>query len=278
MIKSGLAKVIPDHKDYSILDTFKDHPVFGGVIADPTTLPDNFSIYDGREIPNQNADDTRFSFLIPPLPYGCTGETGAFDCGLQDNAVYNPQDLYLNTPPGGDGGRDIRSMLQTLIDRGPRLPDGTFGPKRLAYFNCYGSGKIDDFDAARIGLWINQQEKRGIYLGTFWYPEFENPDANGSLPMPTSFDMSIASLHCHLGVGWRVLNGVEEIQDLSWQGTDYANAGVDWIPRDLYNALMAQPYTGAFTATKMPSNTPIPIGYQAEIDHLVAYIRQLFSV
>lgn len=284
MIKSGLTPIQPDHRDFSLLHTFKNHPVFGGVIADPSTLPDTFSIYSGQAIPNQNENDTRFPFLIPPLPDGCTGEAGAFESGLQDGAPYNPQDLYLNTPPGGPGGRDIRDMLSTLINRGPRAADGSFGPKRVAYFNAYGAGKIDDFDAARIALWINQSERRGVYLGTFWYTEFEAPNLDGSLPTPASFATSdFTTRHCHLATGWRPDgHGDYEIQDISWQGMDYANAGIDYIPRTLYNKLMAQPSSGAFTITKILGAQPIPIGMQAYYDHVIysltQFIRNIFGV
>lgn len=280
-MKNGIDKIFPHRKDFSLLHTFLHpdeikgtRPIFG----DTGGLPDNFSIYDGRPIPNQNQLDTRFIPAVRPLPYGCVGETGTFDAGLQDGAAYPPDDFYFAIPPGTDGvGRDIRTGLQTAINRGFKLPDGTIGAKRTAYFNCYGSGAIDDFDAARIAVWINQTEKRGVWIGSWWYPEFESPDANGSLPVP-SFNMSLATLHCHLAVGWRTLNGVEELQDLSWQGMNYAQAGVDWISRADYNALMAQPYTGAFTQTKLQGQTPVPIGMIAVIDHLVYFIKSLFNV
>lgn len=270
-MKSGLAELRPHRRDYSLLDTY------GAIAPDPAGLPLHFSIYDGQAIPDQDALDERFTPALPPMPYGCTGETGAFESGMQDGKLYSPRDLYLNTPPGNDGGRDMRDMLATLIRRGPRDTLSVPGPRRSAYFNCYGAGAIDDFDAARIALWINQYEKRGVYVGSWWYPDFGNTGLTGSLPMPSSFNTAGASLHCHLVVGWRTLpDGTEELQDISWQGSNYATAGVCWISRKLYNALMAQPYTGAFTITKGSSATPVPIGITAVIDHLVYFVRQLF--
>lgn len=271
MIHPGLNKIGPDKRDYSLLHSF------AGVTPDPGDLPDNFSIYDGRPIPNQNLQDTRFTPALPPIPFGCTGETAAFECGIEDGKTYDPEYIYRGTKPYIDTtGRDIRDVLQFLIDNGP---DGS--NKRLAYFNCYGSGKISDFNAARIALWINQIEKRGVYAGTWWYPEFESPNQDGTLPLPSFNTQSGATLHCHLITGWRKnTNGVIELEDISWQGEDYANAGVDYITEEIYDALLAQPYTGAFTITKVPANSPVPVGYQALFDHVVyslaQFVRNLF--
>lgn len=271
---SGLEKVTPDHRDYSLLHTF------GAIAPDPKSLPQNFSIYNGELIPNQNAYDIRFNPILPPLPYGCTGETGSFESGLQDNALYSPKDLYDNTPPiGYKGGRDMRTMLQTLIDRGPRKADGTFGPKRAHYFNCYGSGAIDDFDAARIALWLFQDEKRGVYIGSWWYPEWEKVGKDGILPVP-SFNIRYgngASQHAHLITGWKTFGDKTYLEDISWQGDDnYAANGITYFSREIFNACMAQVWTGAFTVTKNKVPTPIPIGHRVYLDHLIYFIKQLF--
>ena len=266
-MKSGLQKIQPNHKDYSLLHTF------AGITPEPAGLPDSFSIYDGRTIPNQDEMDTRFTPAISPLPYGCTGETGSFESGLQDGVLYNPEDLYINTPPGGLGGRDIRKMLQTLISRGPRAADGSFGAKRTAYFNVYGAGKIDDFDAVRIALWINQMEKRGVYIGSWWYWG-DAPSMELSLP---SFKTSDGALHCYLATGWKG----NDLEIIPWVGEEAGNKGVFYVSREIFNALMGQPYTGTFSITKVAGQQPIPVGYQAYIDHIVyslnQFIRNLFG-
>lgn len=267
-MENGLLKIKPDKKDYSLLHTF------GTVSPDPDSLPGDFSIYDGQDIPNQNDMDTRFEPNLPPLPFGCTGESGAFDCGIQDKDLYDPKDLYDNTPPKWNGGRDIRAMFDTLITRGPRKADGTFGEKRLAYFNCYGSGAIDDFDAVRIALWINQWERRSVYVGTWWYWDTSE---NGVLEMP-SFDIKNAGLHCYLATGWTTKNNKLYLETIPWLGKTFGDNGKVYLSREIYNALMKQPWTGAFTISKIPSNTPIPIGYKAIIDHLVYFVRDLFKI
>lgn len=268
MMRPGLFKIAPHRQDYSLLHTY------GAIAPDPEGLPESFSIYDGRPIPDQNNPDTRFTPPLPPLPYGCTGESGAFDSGLQDNELYDPRDLYQNTPPGGGGGRDIRAMLKTLCERGPRKADGTFGPERLAYFNCYGTGRIDDFDAARIALWLNQWERRGVYIGSWWY--WVTAD-DGVLELP-SFVIAEATLHSYLATGWVLKEGKSYLEAIPWAGESFGDKGKVYISREIYNALMAQPWTGAFTATKMASKTPIPIGYIAVIDHLIYFIRNLFRL
>lgn len=263
-MKDGLLKIKADTRDYSLLHTF------GAITPDPAGLPSSFSIYDGRQIPNQMEADPRFTPWLPPMPFSCTGQTGAFESGLQDKLLYNPQELYENTPPGGPGGRDIRVMLRRLIDVGPVASDGICGPRRKAYFNVYGAGKIDDFDAARIALWINQYERRGVYVGTYWYWG-DRPETYLSLP---SFKLSEATLHCYLITGW----SDNYLEVIPWLGKEVGSGGKFYLSREIYNALMGQPWTGAFTITKIASSSPIPIGYQAIVDHLVYFVRNLFRL
>lgn len=263
-MQSGLPKISPDRHDFSIVHTFGD-------TIDAKGLPDSFSVYDNRPIPNQNNLDDRFTPPLIPIPYGCTAESLTFDAGIQDGKLFNPVAFYLAIPPRVMGvGRDIRDALKTAINTGFQSPDGTTGAKRTAYFNCYGVGAIDDFDAARIGLWINQNEKRSVIVGTYWYWG-EYPETY--IPVP-SFDTSKASLHCYLITGW----SGDYLEIIPWLGEDSGNKGRFYLSREIYNKLMAQPWTGAFTITKTEGITPIPIGYQAIIDHLIYFIRQLFHL
>lgn len=267
-MKSGLLRINPHRKDWSLLHTF-------GALEAPTGLPDNFSLYNGQIIPNQEQNDTRFPFLIPPLPEGCTGESGAFETGLQDGVIYNPQDLYLATPPGDPySGRDMRDMLNTLINRGVKDANGNLSPKRVAYFNCYGSGAIDDTDAVRIALFINQWEKRGVYIGSQWCWGDAPPAA--FLYAPT---LSAGNpLHCYIATGWMTFGGDVYLEIIPWLGMASGEQGRFYVKREYYNQLMATPYSGAFTITKVLGVSPVPIGVQAYVDHLVYYIRSLFHV
>lgn len=270
----GLKPIKPHRKDYDLLKT---HGL--GALPVSSMLPADYSNYAGEAIPNQELPDARFNPSVGILAYGCTGETAAFDSGLQDAAVYRPDIPYLLTPPGvSNEGRDMRAMLETLIDQQALMPQsGPTGKKRLAYFNVYAAGAIDDFDAAKIALWINQSEKRSVWAGSWWYPEFSTVGEGGILPLP-SFDVRQASLHAHLITGWKTIDGVEYLESLSWQGMDYGRRGVVYFSRELWNSLMGQPYTGMFTITKMPADSPVPVGMQATVDHLVYLVRQLFHV
>lgn len=275
MLKNGLNKIAADRRDNSLLHTLHAY----GSAVDPKGLPDTFSIYDGRPIPNQDDVDTRFNPQLPPLPMGCTGETGAFESGLQDGALYDPLFLYLSTPPyDKSSGRDIRTMLGVLKkSTSLRKPDGTFGPARGDYFNCYGSGNIDDFDAARIGLWINQALKRGVYIGSWFYPQFvgDSVASSGTVGLP-SFNTSEASLHNYVATGWKTINGVVYLECITWQGMKMGNNGIEYMTREIYNALMSQPYTGAFTIAKIGDGDAVAIGWQAVVDHLVYFVLNLF--
>lgn len=263
----GLNKIWPHRKDYSLLHTF------GAILPDPQGLPDSFSIYDGRDIPNQNAIDRRFTPPVRTLPYGCTGETGAFIGGIENGTLYRPDDLYDNTPPRKDGtGRDIRDSMKVMKNYGLLSSTGsrdTFGD----YYNVYGSDAIDDYDAVRIALWINQNEKRAVSVGSWWYWGSIFVSA-GSLPIP-SFNTSKAVLHNYAITGWDKEYGLEVIP---WCGMDVGKRGRVYMSREIFNALMAQPYTGAFTIARTPSTGALPIGWQAIVDHLVYFIRNLFRV
>lgn len=265
-MQQGICKLKPDRRDYHFL------PSFGVTSYDLQGLPSTFSIYDGRVIPNQMGFDTRFNPPIPPMPFGCTGESGTFACGLEDSKVYNPRYLYKNTAPYDDGGRDMRVMLAALKSGMLMDANGNLGPKRLAYFNVYGSGPIDDFDAARLAIWLGQVEKRATLAATWWYPEFSATITDGFVPAPASYDMSRATLHSWIATGWKDDNYLEII---------WWNSVKGYMHRDIYNKLMKQPWTGCFTVTKEAANAPIPVGMQAVVDHmwyaLISFIRKIYT-
>lgn len=265
-MNQGVRKVKPDRRDYSFLHTYA---------GSTEGLPDTFSIYDGRPIPDQRTYDRRFNPPLRPGPMACTGETQTFIAGLEDGALYDPMDFYDATPPGVDGiGRDVRQSLKTAVERGFKRADGVRGFNRAAYFHVYGSGKIDDFDAMRIALWMHQNSKRGISLVTYFYQEML-PDQFGNIQLPT-FNTKEATLHNYLITGWRKRNGVEELECIPWLGMESGDKGKMYIPRPIFNKLINQPYTGAFILINEDSTLPITLGWVALWNHLVAFIRQLY--
>lgn len=255
MIHSGLDKIYPDRRDYSVVHTF------GAFAGDVQGFPDNFSIFDGRSIADQNAEG---------LPFACTGYSTTTLGGLEDTTTYSARDFYYATPPNDNGGRDIRISLATAKSRGFLLPNGTLGAKKGDYYNCYGSGKIDDFQAVQIALWINQNEKRAASIGSWFYPEFVG--VHGVVPTP-SFDTRRASLHNWAVTGWKTINGVLYLEALTWQG-NY----IQYFSREIYNALMRQPYSGAFTLADTPADGVSTVGLTAILDHFVYWFRNTFHV
>lgn len=269
MLSPGLEKIKPDRRDYSILHTYGVTPF------DAKGLPSHFSIYNNIPIPNQNDLDTRFSPPGIPLPFGCTAETATFDASIQDGELYDPFYTYVNTPPGTmNTGRDMRLTLSALKNGFLRNNASVKGVPRKAYFNVYGTSKIDDYDAAKIAIWINQGEKRGVWIGTWWY---WSTAPEGILQIP-SFRISEATLHCWLITGWTTINGKEYLEGIPWIGKYFGDNGKVYVSREIYNALMGQPYTGAFTITKFAGNAPIPVGFAAIVDHLVYFLRSIFYI
>lgn len=280
MIPNACNLVLPDGRDFDLLRTAQVVP------GDLATLPKNFSNYNGEVIPDQRLFDVRFSPPTRPLPNGCVAETGTFDAGIQDGRLYRPDWSYDRTPPYNDQwGRDMRVMLKHQINAGLMDASGNVGNKRRAFFNVYGAGKITDFDAAKIALWINQTEKRNVWVAAWWYAEWEFLNNTGILPLP-SFNIKNGSgttLHARLITGFDKTYKDEYLEEISWQGMDIGHAGRDYISKDIYNASLAQPYTGAFTITKVPPTVPIvSVGVQAHVDHIVyalrQYVRDLFGL
>ncbi len=270
---TGLRPIQPHKTDYDFLSSF------GATTPDPEGLPENFSVYDGREVPDQNQDDQRFPFSIPALPQGCTAESGTFDSGIQDNDLYNPQDLYLHTPDYNPyTGRDIRAMFSTLKEHGLLKADGTLTGNRSAYFNVYGSFRISDADAVRIAIWVNQYEKRSVYIGSWW--EWGN-NPQTILPEPTYLTKN-GTLHCYLCTGWKTIDGTLYLEIIPWLGKNVGDSGKFYMDVSIYNKLMIMPYTAAFTVTKGDIANPVALGLQAHTDHviysLVQFIRNLFNV
>lgn len=274
-MQSGAIKVSPHTTDYSLVHSLVKS--FGAGAVDTNGLPQSFSIYDGREIPNQNRFDTRFLPPVPPLPMGCVAETLTFQKSLKTGKTYRPDELYKAIPPGIDGlGRDVRDGMKTTIKRGYQLADGSYGDKDLAYFNCYGAGKIDDFDAARLGLYVNQAEKRGIIMVMWWQSEYQFP--NGKFLPLVKQSIWNGSLHCPLGTGFESTYKDDYIEIIPWNGMEYALDGRVYMAREEYNAAMAMPWTGAFTITDAQGMSIVPIGLQAIVDHTTYYVRHLFGV
>lgn len=229
MIHNGAQPTRIDHRDYDLVKSF-------GL----TTVPDfpaELNLDNGLWNPDQNA---------MALPFGCTGFTQADLCADEDGVIYDPKDVYVNTPPYDDGGRDIRAALDTVRKRGVRkyLSLDAPGNKRTAYFNIRAKPPLDWFDCFRLSLLSTKDEKRSISIGTPYFPEFVGT-ADGILPMPRDFNVARASWHNFKICGFTTKNGQVYLVGKPWTGQ------YTYISRPLINQLMNISGTAAFTTSKI---------------------------
>lgn len=256
----GLQKIRRDHRDFDF------HKSFGTV---QTSLPASFDVDANLWMPDQNAMG---------LPMGCTGFAQSDLCADEDGVIYDPQDLYLNTPPGGLNGRDIRDSLKTLETRGVReyITSNALGNKRTAYFNVQSAGAIDMFDAIRLAIFSTQNEHRAVSIGIPWFSEFKYVKSDGILPVPI-FDTSHVNWHNAKVSGWVSIGGVLYLKVKSWQGASYGDRGWCYMSRELCNVLFSFNGTGAFTVTKVKP-TDIQVVDMNVVAKIVSFIRQLFNI
>lgn len=237
MIKHGLKPIRLRRTDFSW------HRTFGAFSA--SSLPENYDADAHLTMPDQNAEG---------LPLGCTGETTTDICTDEDFEIYDPKDLFDNTPPNDPTvGRDIRDALKVAITRGPRKKDGTFGDKRTAYFNVESKGVLDFFDACRVVLWATAMEKRSISIGTPWYPDWSSGilGKDGIMSMPKNLNTQGLPWHNWKISGWVTIDNIPYLLCKSWQGTGYGVNGIARISRDVINKVMKIYGTGAFTLSKV---------------------------
>lgn len=268
-MKSGLVLQHTDHRDYDF------HKTFGSSNFDTKTLPNTFNIDAGLTMPNQNTDG---------FPMGCTGYAQTDLCTNEDGIIYDAGELYLATPPNDrTSGRDLRSSLNVLVNRGPKQKDGTLGAKRTAYYNVRAQGILDWFEAIRVALWITQDEKRGSSVAVPWFPEFEQIGSDGILPTVVSYDWNKASGHDAVISGWTdtdtkgnlIRNGEVFLKVKSWQGKQYGDNGWCYMCQPLTDAIFNMKYTEAFTVTKMAGN--VQKIDMTVIERLVSFILNLLK-
>lgn len=229
MIKSGAQKTRIDHRDFDLVKSF-------GL----TTVPDfpaELNLDNGLWNPDQNA---------MAMPFGCTGFTQADLCADEDGIIYDPKDVYINTAPYDEGGRDIRAALDTIRKRGvrPYLTENAPSNQRTAYFNIRAKPPLDWFDCFRLSLLSTKDEKRSISVGTPYFPEFIGT-YDGILPMPHDFNLARASWHNYKVFGWKIINDQPYLMAKPWTGQFV------YISRPLINQLMSISGTAAFTTSKI---------------------------
>lgn len=257
-MQSGITKTKPDKRDRSFVKTF------GAVSA--TSLPDEFDVDAGLWQPDQNA---------LALPLGCSGFTQGDLIADQEGVIIDPGEIYRDTPPyRNDTGRDLRTSLKRICSKPSKyyLKDGEAKP-RSGYYNVRPSGKIDAFDAVRIAIWVNQQEKRSVSVGSSWF--WSNPPKGIAEPQK-SYAWTGALGHNYKISGWKMIDGVMYLRGKPWQGDKWGDKGWIYFNREIFNKLMKVHGNEAFTVAD--DSAPVQTIDWNIIDTLVNFIRELFNI
>jgi hypothetical protein len=259
MPKSGVKPTKHDFRDYDYLKTKK----LGGILP---AFPAEYNVDAGIWAPNQEEVNYYFMPPVPAMPYGCTNYSQNELCMDEDGILQNPMDLENLTHANANGGSDLRSSLAATIKlRGKDHP---------AYFNIKAQGIIDWFDACRITMLSTANEKRGVSVGTPWYPDFNMDKA--ILPIP-DFSLNRASWHNWVVKGWKTIDGQVYLIGKPWLGADYADKGFCYISRPLFNALMNIRGTAAYTLDKLLSNETAETVDTNVVQWIVSLIRNLLG-
>lgn len=236
-MKSGVQPVRKDHRTYSFKRTFG---------APALALPSEYNVDSGFGFPDQNADGA---------PEGCTSYAQTEMAQTEDGTRYKPSYTYywtrfLEGTLGQNVGCNIYDSLKSAIVYGLQTPDETTVAeaqlhRRGQYFSVVDNfNSSDAFDDVRTAMFLTR--KRSVSAATPWFLDFAN-QSDGILPQPSNWDLKYASWHNWLIVGWKTINDQPYLIGKSWQGPNYGDHGYHYVSRELFNQLMAQNGSGAFT-------------------------------
>ena len=256
-MRNGTNPTLVDNRDYDYHQTF-------GTIA-PPSFPDTFSTDNTFPFPNQEAEDTFYTPIVPPLPEGCTDYAQSQLSTDLDGILKNPLDIEAITHANANGGADIRVSLQAAIQLG----------WISAFFNVRPQ-QLDFFDTIRLAMLSGLPEKRSVTVGVPWFPIYEQVAADGILQAPASFSTVGVPWHNHKICAWKLINGQTYLISKSWQGSSYGDHGYCYWSRSLLNAVMTIPGTVAFTGTLMGSPTPVTISVSTW-QYIMSIMRYILS-
>lgn len=235
MIRSGVFKLLPDHRDFSYPRTF-------GAVA---SFPDELNLDAAFSFPDQDADG---------LPYGCTGYAQTEICQDEDKAEYQPGFTYDRTRMmegtlSQEIGCDIRDSLKSTIVYGvlgkkENTAEEAGYHRRGVYYNVVDSPNLDAFDDVRSAILTNN---RSVSVATPWFSEWEDIGSGGLVPLPSKPPVSY---HNWKICGWKMLAGQPVLIGKSWQGPNYGDHGYHYVSRAVFNAVMKMDGSGAFTVRR----------------------------
>lgn len=241
------------------------HQLFGTVTEFPASYRAGNTLY-----PNQNAD---------VRPNGCTSYS-IMDGILNTQGITISHDFqYYKTIDAEGESTDGEVSIDTAFDIPPSIgvilasqepsgisaldeadmiKDGNWPvaldnatikiPPSIPVIRAPGQ---DWYDAIKNALLVGKAWNGVVAVGTQWSADFENIGSNGILPdNPANLYWG----HCHNYFGWEVnADGVERLNDKTWQGQSYGDQGQDFASRVLVNKLMSAYGAEARLFTNQPA-------------------------
>ncbi len=262
-MKSGIKPIA--YKDWRTLDF---HRTFGSAPAILEAF--NFDTLASR--PNQNADG---------LPEACTAYTQNDIASNEDGILYDDYEFtYRNTlnMMNAEFGEpcDMMTALKATTVYGVKNKresvEMALANRRGPYFIVRPLG--DYFE----GLISAMKVKQGcLSLATSWFPSFEFPNADGTVPSPNNWDdLSRATWHDWEATGVEIINGVPYIASKSWQGAQFGQKGVIYFSRDQINKLLGTKGAGCF-GQKHARPEDLKRVRMDVVDTIASYIRILIT-
>lgn len=235
ILANGTRPIEPHKQQRSLPRTF-------GTIA-ASTLPDEFDTDAGLVVPDQNAEGR---------PYGCTGYTVTELGNDEDNAIYDPGFNYdltreMEGTQGQDVGCDLKDAFKSATVYGLLTKSNPGNPlenRRAPYYEVHPHDGLDYFDSIRSAMIVAYQldnKKHGTGNGTFWLPEWANPQ-NGLIPGLYLYDgvPDHYAWHAWNFKGWMMKNGQLRLKAKMHQGPNYGEGGFAWFTRTQVNKIFAE--------------------------------------
>lgn len=266
MIKPGYIKKFTDHKDLDLIKSF-------GGIDSPFGLPAQY-IVATKDMSDQDAVG---------LPFACTAFAQTELASDQTGEVYDVVEFYESTPPGGNGGRDMRQSLGLLVTRGPKTLEQKLRKWNGKFYNIYKQGLLDWYSALKVGLYIVKNENRACSAAMAWFKEwtYGYADASGIVVDPPLYSWNYASPHDAVIAGWTNVGlvhgkplGAEYLAVKSWQGTRVGDGGWLYFSRPIVNKLFDMYYTEMFTVSQQKPAQFLTVDLPT-VERIISYIIHL---
>jgi len=102
--------------------------------------------------------------------------------------------------------------------------------RKEAYFKV--DGQKDLFDSILATMWKHRNEKRSVYVGTYWQPLWDM--ISGGI-IPKGLPMNKLNPHAFKAYGMKTIDGEPHLIALNSYGTDIGDNGRFYFPREVVN-------------------------------------------